>query len=93
MVKALHDNLRIPITCKIRILPSKEQTLELAKSIQDAGCSVLCVHGRTKKQNKDTVGQCDWDIIREIKEHLSIPVIANGGIYTFADVERCLIET
>jgi tRNA-dihydrouridine synthase 1 len=51
---------------------------------------MLTVHGRTKEQNKDKVGSCDWNIIRKIKECLSIPVFANGGIYTFRDVETCL---
>jgi len=49
MVKILHENLKVPVLCKIRILPSEEKTLELAKRIQDAGCSVLTVHGRTKE--------------------------------------------
>lgn len=93
MVKALKKNIKVPITCKIRILKDKAKTLELAKSLEEAGCSILCVHGRLKEQNKDTVGVCNWDIIREIKELLTIPVFANGGIYDWSDVERCLRET
>ncbi|KAL4442149.1 hypothetical protein ABPG74_009167 [Tetrahymena malaccensis] len=93
LVKKLHENLSIPVTCKIRILPNRLQTIELAKKIEAAGCSILTVHGRTKEQNKDTVGLCDWDIIKIIKEELSIPVFANGGIYTFEDVQKCLEYT
>lgn len=37
--------------------------------------------------------RCDWEIIKKIKEELSIPVFANGGIHTFEDVERCLEYT
>lgn len=51
------------------------------------------MHGRVKEQNKDKVGECDWAIIRRIKETLSIPVIANGGIYLMQDVNHCLAET
>jgi tRNA-dihydrouridine synthase 1 len=48
-VKKLHENLKIPVTCKMRILPNKENTIELAKKIELSGCSVLTVHGRTKE--------------------------------------------
>jgi len=48
-VKKLHENLGIPVTCKIRVLPNKEATLKLAKDIEAAGCSILTVHGRTKE--------------------------------------------
>jgi tRNA-dihydrouridine synthase 1 len=51
------------------------------------------VHGRTKEQNKQTVGQADWDIIKIIKSELKIPVFANGGIATMDDVEQCMKET
>ena len=67
MIKALKQNVKVPITCKIRILKDKQKTFELVQRIQDSGCSILCVHGRTKEQNKDSVGSCDWQIIKEIK--------------------------
>jgi tRNA-dihydrouridine synthase 1 len=85
--------LVVPVSCKIRILPSREQTLDLARRIEDAGCSLLTVHGRTKEQNKERVGACDWDIIRAVKQSVSIPVIANGGVGTFAEGRRCQEET
>lgn len=56
MVNILHQNLSIPVTCKIRILPDAERTLELARRLQAAGCSLLCVHGRTKEMIKDRLG-------------------------------------
>ena len=46
---------------------------------------MLTVHGRTKEQNKERVGECDWKIIKKIKEYVSIPVVANGGIYSYED--------
>ena len=66
--------------------------MNVVNRIVDAGCSLLTVHGRTKQQNKDKVGTCDWKIIKKIKDELNIPVVANGGTYTFEDVERCFNE-
>ena len=60
IVKTLHENLSIPVTCKIRCLKSEEATLKLAKRIEEAGCSLLTVHGRTKEQKKDSSGPCNW---------------------------------
>lgn len=51
------------------------------------------IHGRTRDQNKEKVGLCDWKAIKHIRETLSIPVFANGGICTLSDVTRCLNET
>lgn len=39
------------------------------------------------------MGYCDWNIIKKIKQYVNIPVIANGGIHTYTDVERCLAQT
>jgi len=85
--------LKIPVTCKVRLLPTEEATFKLVKTIQDAGCSMLTVHGRTKEQNKVTVGSCNWEMIKKIKNFLNIPVIANGGIYKYQDVLECLKHT
>jgi tRNA-dihydrouridine synthase 1 len=93
MVETLAQNLKVPVTCKIRILPKESDTLNLVKAIEKAGCSLLTVHGRTKEQNKQKVGKCDWDIIKKIKQTVKIPVVANGGIYCYEDVVGCLEYT
>uniref|UniRef100_A0A7S3FV07 tRNA-dihydrouridine(16/17) synthase [NAD(P)(+)] n=1 Tax=Strombidium rassoulzadegani TaxID=1082188 RepID=A0A7S3FV07_9SPIT len=90
MVRKLKENLKVPVTCKIRCLPNEKDTLHLAKEIEKAGASLLTVHGRTRDHNKQTVGPCHYSAVKRIKETLSIPVIINGGISTFADVERAL---
>lgn len=53
----------------------------------------MAVHGRTVSSKKTTQGAANWDIIRKVKEAVSIPVVANGGIETGADAERLLRET
>jgi tRNA-dihydrouridine synthase 1 len=93
MVENLAKNLKVPVTCKIRILPKEEDTMHLVKTIVNAGCSLLTVHGRTKEQNKQKVGKCDWDMIRKIKQSVNIPVFANGGIYNYEDAIKCLEYT
>ncbi len=70
MVSKLHNELKVPVTCKIRCLKTEKQTLELAQAIQDAGASLLTVHGRLKEHNKHRVGTCNYAIIKKIKETL-----------------------
>ncbi|RLM95394.1 hypothetical protein BBO99_00007711 [Phytophthora kernoviae] len=93
IVETLSANLNIPVTVKIRIFPDENETLEFADMLQEAGCDLLTVHGRTKEMNKTAVREVDWDIIRRIKERLSIPVIANGGLEIPEDIARCLEAT
>jgi tRNA-dihydrouridine synthase 1 len=85
LVSTLHQNLKVPVTCKMRCLPSEKDTLALALVMQEAGCQMLVVHGRCREHNKHLVGSANWNIIRKIKQTLRIPVIANGGISTYED--------
>lgn len=93
IVSSLHAGLDVPVTCKIRMLPTLEATLKLAKTLEAAGASMLTVHGRTKENMKQSITAVDWDAIKAIKQAVSIPVIANGGIGCLADVDACLKAT
>ena len=77
----------------MRLLPSVDASVALCRRMQEAGASALCVHGRTKEQNKHRSGPADWAAIARIVEALDIPVIANGGIATADDVAECLART
>jgi tRNA-dihydrouridine synthase 1 len=90
IVSTLSNHLKIPVTVKIRIFPDVQETLSFCDMLQEAGADLLTVHGRTKEMNKTAVRECDWKIIRQIKQRLKIPVLANGGIETFEDIESCL---
>ncbi|NWR70159.1 DUS2L synthase, partial [Centropus unirufus] len=70
-----------PITCKIRILPSVEDTLNLVKRIEKTGIAAIAVHGRKKEERPQHPVHCD--VIKAISEAISIPVIANGGSHDF----------
>ena len=92
LVSSLKENISVPVTCKIRILPDLQETLELCRYLEEKGCSLLTVHGRTKEEKKAQKAP-DWSAIAAIKESLSIPVLANGGLSCKEDVDRCLAET
>ncbi|KNC47435.1 uncharacterized protein AMSG_02453 [Thecamonas trahens ATCC 50062] len=94
MVDTLARGLTVPVTCKIRVLESGvDDTIALCLALQDAGCSILTVHGRTRRMKKDLIGPCDWGAIKAIKEAVDIPVFANGGIECFEDIDECMRAT
>jgi tRNA-dihydrouridine synthase len=93
LLSAMVKELDCPITAKIRILPNDKDTLDLCRAIEDCGVSMLTVHGREIISNKTLIGAANWDIIRQVKQTVKIPVIANGGISSYTDALRCLEYT
>jgi tRNA-dihydrouridine synthase 1 len=93
LINKLHKNLAIPVTCKIRRFDDDAKTLQYAKLCADAGASVLTLHGRTREHKGPGAPMADWNIIKKVREHVGIPVISNGNIVTYEDVEACIEET
>ena len=101
LVRTLSRELSVPVTAKLRLLPSEadrrspshEASVALCQRLADAGASALAVHGRTREQNKQYCGRADWAAIRAVVRAVDIPVIANGGIGSAADAEACLAQT
>ncbi len=83
----------VPVTVKTRIGWSNKEIniLEFAKRMEDAGAEMLTLHGRTRAQGYN--GPAKWEWITKVKEILSIPVIANGDIFSVDAAIRCLEET
>jgi len=88
IISELTDALKTPVTAKIRILDRDEKTLEAARLIEKAGASALTVHGRRVEQMYS--GNSDLEVIRAVKNELSIPVIANGDIKDEESAENTL---
>ncbi|BAY74673.1 nifR3 family TIM-barrel protein [Nostoc linckia NIES-25] len=93
IVREVVKAVDVPVTVKTRIgWNDKEITiLDFAKRMEDAGAKMITVHGRTRAQGYN--GNARWEWIARVKEILSIPVIANGDIFSIEAAVKCLEET
>ena len=93
IVKAVVDSVPIPVTVKIRSGWDENSinAIEIAKVIESAGASAITIHPRTRSQGYS--GRANWDIIKQVKERVNIPVIGNGDINTCYDAKRMIDET
>ena len=98
MITALCSTCTLPICCKIRIMPTIEETIRFTDMLIHCGISMLAVHGRRRERIHHD-GPADLECIRIIKERyhreygLTIPIVSNGNIVTVGDADNNLIST
>ena len=90
IVKAVVKAVDVPVTVKCRLGWDKGSinVLDFTKRMEQAGAAMITVHGRTRSMLYS--GVADWDMIRKVKEQLSVPLIANGDIVSAESALRCL---
>lgn len=90
IVSAVVESVKVPVTVKIRSGWDEDNinAVEVAKICEEAGASAICVHGRTRSQGY--TGHVNYEIIRSVKEAVSIPVIGNGDVVDIPSFEKML---
>ncbi|QHT63684.1 tRNA dihydrouridine synthase DusB [Paenibacillus lycopersici] len=93
MVSAVVEAVEKPVTVKMRIGWDSEHVfaVENAQAVERAGGKAVSVHGRTREQLY--TGTANWDIIRDVKQAVTIPVIGNGDVFTPEDAQKLLEHT
>ncbi len=93
IVRAVVKAVNVPVTVKTRIGWTDQEIniLDFSKRMQDAGAQMITVHGRTRSQGY--TGAAKWEWIGRVKEILSIPVIANGDMFSVEAAVKCLEQT
>lgn len=93
IVHATVKAIQKPVTAKIRKGFNDENinAVEIAKVLEEAGAAAVAIHGRTREQYYS--GKADWDIIRQVKEAVSIPVIGNGDVTNAEKAVAMMKET
>lgn len=86
VLTGLVRNIDKPVTCKIRLLPTMEETIDLVKSIEMMGVKAIAVHGRYIPQRPRQPAH--MSLIKQLAEIVSIPMIANGDVFKHEDIEE-----
>lgn len=93
IISKVSKSIDKPVTVKIRKGFTKDNinAVEIAKIAEQSGASAIAVHARTRDQYYS--GKADWNIIRQVKEAVSVPVIGSGDVVTPIDAENMLTQT
>ena len=86
IIRELAEAVPVPVSAKLRLGYDRVNALEVALALQEAGASLLTIHGRTAAQKY--TGEADWEAIAEVAAQLSVPVVGSGDVTSRAQVER-----
>lgn len=85
-VKRIQSSITIPISVKMRVKDNLENTIKIAKGIEEAGADKIILHGRSASQGYS--GKANWDLIKKVKEAVSIPLVGNGDLQNAREGEE-----
>ncbi|EGO03888.1 hypothetical protein SERLA73DRAFT_119513 [Serpula lacrymans var. lacrymans S7.3] len=88
IVSAMSNSFTVPVSAKIRLCQDTPKTVDLAKRIESAGASWVTLHARHVSARRRRQGAADLYEIKRLKEQLHIPVVSNGNVRTWADLEE-----
>ena len=93
LISTLVQELAVPVTAKIRLGWDENELnyLEIAKILEDNGCACITLHARTRVQQYS--GQADWDAIARLVQQASIPVIGNGDVLHYDQIDKMISYT
>lgn len=93
IIRAVRRAVSLPVTVKTRKgwAPGQGSALEIAKIAEEEGASAIAIHGRYREQYYS--GKADWNVIREVKETVRIPVLGSGDVFSPEDAKAMLDET
>lgn len=93
IVESITKAIKKPVTVKIRkgFTEDSVNAVEMAKRLEASGAAAIAVHGRTREQYYS--GKADWEIISQVKEAVSVPVIGNGDVDSPEKAKALLDET
>lgn len=86
IIRAMTKALPVPVSAKLRLGYDQMNVVEVAQALEEAGASLLAVHGRTAAQKY--TGQADWEMIQAVAERVFIPVVGSGDVATHAQFVR-----
>lgn len=85
-VKSIQSIITIPISVKMRVKDNLENTIKIAKGIEEAGADKIILHGRSASQGYS--GKANWDLIKGVRETISIPLVGNGDLQNAKEGEE-----